>query len=212
MARNLTAEMIAEIEAGRNSPIFLYEGIFVGVTLRLWNGVGELYWDMRQWQGNGWLRGFQGVEENVDMASTGMDIELAGVPQVLISTLLSSTKQNASGKLWLGFLDSTGAVVDDPYLLFEGKLDVPTIDDQVGNPIIQISYEAETVDLDKASDYRYTPESQRIFYANDKGFDYVAQIAATWKGQWGPQKKPPAKKKGKGSTKTKQKNRKDFQI
>ena len=212
MARDLTNDMIAEIEAVKNSPIFLYEGVFIGFTLRLWNGIGDLSWDSQTWQGNGWLRGFQGVEENVDMSSTGMDIELAGVPQFLISTLLNSVQQNASGKLWLGFLDSSGNVVADPYLMFRGKLDVPTIDDQVGNPIIQLSYEAETIDLENASDYRYTPESQKIFYPNDKGFDYVAQLAATWKGQWGPQKKKPAKKTGKGSSKAKPKKKKDFQI
>ena len=45
------------------------------------------------------------------------------------------------------------------------------------------------IDFDKEREYRYTPESQKLFNVNDKGFEYVAQIAKGYKGQWGPTQK-----------------------
>ncbi len=200
MARAITSDFRDELLASTNCPIFLYEGVFVGFTLRLWNGLGNLTWDGNTWLGNGWFRDFSSIEESDDISVTGMEITLAGVPQDLISTVLSSVKQNASGKLWLGFLNSSGAVIADPYLTFEGKLDVPIIDDQPDGPIIQISYESHLVDLDRTKEYRYTTESQKLFDAADKGFEFVEKIAATWKGQWGATKKQIDKKTARKAT------------
>lgn len=202
MARALTAPMIAALTAPSAQPVFFYEGIFVGFTLRLWSGLGDISWNGETWLGNGWFRGFQGVEEDNDLGSTGMEIALAGVPQSLISTILGAIQQNAAGKLWIGALDSSGNIIADPYLMFVGRLDVPTVDDQTSGPIIQISYESHLVDLDRSKEYRYTSESQRIFNATDRGFEYVAQIAKGWKGQWGATQKD-IKKKEERETKKK---------
>lgn len=207
MVRALTNDFKTALVSASITPIFLFRGDFgTGgsvITLRLWSGMGDLSWGSETWLGNGWFRGFQGVEESSDISSTGMDITLAGVPQTLISMVLSSARQNALGELYFGLLDSAGGVIADPCLVFEGRLDVPTIDDQVGGPIIQISYESRLVDLDRSKEYRYTPESQRIFNATDKGFDYVANIAAGWKGQWGPTAKAIKKKESRAATKKK---------
>lgn len=189
MTRDLTTDFVTAATGTRNQPCFIFEGVFVGFTLRLWSGFGDLAWGGHTYLGNGWLQGFQGVEENTDLGSTGMDITLAGVPQDLISTVLGSSQQNASGKLWLAFLDTAGAIIDDPYMMFDGRLDVPTIDDQASGPIIQISYESRLIDLDRTKEYRYTSESQKLFLATDKGFEYVPQVAKGWKGQWGATQK-----------------------
>lgn len=199
--RALTEDMITELTAKVNRPVIFYEGVFVGFTMRLWNGTGELIWNGETWLGNGWFQGFQGIEEDNDLGSTGMEIVLAGVPLDLISTMLGNSQQGASGKLWLGFLATDQSVIEDPYLMFDGKLDVPTIDDKVDGPLIQISYESELLDLDRSKEYRYTPESQKIFNATDRGFDYVAQIATGWKGQWGKTEKKPEKKKDRENAK-----------
>lgn len=192
--RDLTAEFITHLTAARNRPAFFYEGVFVGFTLQLWSGIGSIVWDGKTWLGNGWLQPFKGIEESDDLGSTGMEITLAGVPQSLISTMLGSAMQNANGKLWFGFIDDAGDVVDAPYLMFHGRLDVPTIDDKADGPIIQISYESKLIDLDRSQEFRYTPESHKIFNPTDRGFEYTAQLAKGWKNQWGANAKKIKKK------------------
>lgn len=189
MARNLTTSVKTEIAASLNRPFLLFEGEFSTFTLRLWTGSYDLSWDSKTWLGNGWFTTISSIEESNDLSANGIDITLSGVPQAMISTILDQVKQNAPGRVWLGFLDASGSVIADPYLAFSGKLDVPTIDDQVDGPVISISYESIMIDFDKEREYRYTPESQKLFNVNDKGFEYVAQIAKGYKGQWGPTQK-----------------------
>ena len=196
MARNLSAGFIAAATSSSCKPIFFFEAVLTGLTLRLWSGIGDLSWDSKTWLGNGWIQEFPAVQESTDLGSTGMDVTLAGVPEALISTVLNNAQQNSVGRLWIGFLDSSDAVIADPYLAFEGKLDIPTIDNQTAGPTITFAYESTLVDLDSSKEYRYTPESQKIFAPNDKGFGYVASIAKGWKGQWGAVKQKPPKKTG----------------
>lgn len=194
MVRALTSGFITAATASVNRPIFLYEGIFSNLQLRLWSGTGILTWNSVGWNGNGWLQGWQGIEEADDLSSTGMEIILAGVPQELISAIFSGAMQGGSGKLWIGFLNDSGAVIADPYLAFAGRLDVPTINYKVDGATVQIAYESKLVELDRAKEYRYTSESQHIFAPNDKGFDFVPSVQK-WKGQWGKIKQTKEKKK-----------------
>lgn len=204
--RDLTSGMKAELIAGRVQPIILYEGVFVGFTMRLWTGIGDLSWNSLSWLGNGWLHSIEGIDEDSDIGASGMSITLAGVPRDLISTMLGYAQHGASGKLWLGFLDSSSAVIADPYLMFKGKLDVPTIDDRVTGPIIQVTYDSAISDNDEAKEYRYTPESQHIFTPGDKGFNYVAKLASRWEGQWGQTPKQIKKKQARLEKKKKEKD------
>ena len=53
--RELTSAMKAELVANRTSPVIIYEGEFVGFTLRLWTGISDLSWDGKVFLGNGML-------------------------------------------------------------------------------------------------------------------------------------------------------------
>jgi hypothetical protein len=66
--------------------------------------------------------------------------------------------------------------VADPVLQFEGRLDVPAIEDGEDTATIAISYESELIDLERARERRYTPEDQAIDYPGDLGFAYVAAL------------------------------------
>ena len=67
--RALTTAMKNELVAKTNRPILIYEGIFVGFTLRLWSGVGDLTWGDNVFLGNGWFQGYEGIEEDNDLGS-----------------------------------------------------------------------------------------------------------------------------------------------
>jgi len=198
MARNLTSDMIAALSSERCNPVLLFEATFDTYQMYLWTGTGDLVWNSKTYAGNGWLREPDSIEENTDLGATSMNITLVGVPPVLISVILSQVTHGSPGSLYLACLDDDGDVIADPYLMFAGKLDIPTIDDQTGGPIIQIAYESKFVDFDRSREFRYTRESQRIFAPADRGFDYVTSVQQ-WDGQWG-HKKQKVKKKGERNT------------
>lgn len=196
MARNLTTEMAEQFAAGSIKPVFFFEGEFSSGTLRFWTGRGEITWNSLAWQGNGILHGFQLATETEDIEATGVEVQLAGVSQAVLQIILQTAQTGKPGKIWLGMLDENEAVIEDPYLFFDGKFDTAEILESVKNPEVALKYETRLVELERGRDFRFTPENQKIFYATDKGFDFVAGIQE-WDGFWGTTAKPPPKKDAK---------------
>ena len=180
----LSGDMVTEFEASTLRPIFIFEGTFASSVLRLWDGFGNLTWDSHTWLGNGWFKGMSDVSEDGKLTSKGIDVLLSGVPQSLISLILSEQRHSARGKVWLGCLDSFGAIVDAPYMLFEGGLSSPRINDSTDTAEIVLSYEDDLIILQKSKSLRYNNDAQKALFPLDKGFEYVASLQ-DWKGFWG---------------------------
>jgi len=194
LTRDITAAFISELSASNVNIAYFFEGEFQSSTLRIWSGFGDITWDSKLWYGNGWFQGLGGVGESYDIKATNMEIQLAGVPSSVISLVLNETSQNRVGKIWLGFLDNSGAVIADPYLAFDGKYDSAEIDDGSDGASVTLTYETELIELEKAEERRYTDVGQKGIYPTDKGLEYVTAMA-DWEGFWGVPEKSSKKKK-----------------
>lgn len=188
MARNLTAGFIAEATAASNRPIVLFRGDFASSNLTLWNGWGNLSWAAQTWLGNGWFTGMEGGDETTQVEAVDMTIILSGVPQSLISIVLGDQKQGALGAIWIGFLNSSGAIVADPYLWWKGTYSHAEIDYTPDVPQLRLMYDSPLMDLERPREQRWTHDAQQRLFSGDLGFQYV-KAAANWHGQWGGEKK-----------------------
>ena len=175
MARDLTAGVITQLQAASVEVGVLFEGEFASGWVRLWSGVGTLSWDSRSWSGVGTLLGISGIDETNEIRASGLTVSLSGVPSDLLSAALGDARSGKTGRVYLAFF-SSGSIVADPILQFEGRLDVPAIEDGPDTATISISYESELIDLERARERRYTPEDQAIDFPGDLGFDYVAAL------------------------------------
>lgn len=196
MARALTAGMITELTANTCRPAFFFEAVFESFTLRIWNGVGDISWNSQTWLGNGWFRGFSGARESDDFSRNNLEVHLSGVPDTVLALILAGSKQGAPGKLWLGMLNASRQVIADPYLVYEGKLDIPMLDEGAEDTEVTLTFENEFTSVNRSTDFRWESESQKIFYPTDKGFEYVT-ATQEWTGHWGPKKQKPREKKNK---------------
>lgn len=189
MSRTLDAAFITELTSDLVYPALLYEGQFTGLTVRLWTGLYDLSWDSQTWNGNGWLHGVSLPADTAEIRSQSMTVRLSGVPATLISLVLSDADQQHDGKLWFAYLDSSDRtmVVDDPVLMFTGRLDVPVIKYDAELPTLDITYESRLVDLDRARILRYSDEGQQLLYSGDRGFEYMTFINQ-WRGFWGKER------------------------
>lgn len=173
--RDLSAGMQTAVSAAEVSPILLFEGSFISGNVYAWSGYGTILWNGQNWTGTGTLLSVSEVSENSDTAATGATVTLNGIPQDLISLALSECKQGAFGRIYFGIL-SEGAILANPIVMFEGKLDVPTIDEDAEFSSITITYESRLINLERPRVTRYTKEDQIRLFAGDKGFDYVPSI------------------------------------
>lgn len=173
MARDLTSGMQAAVVAKSLTPIFFYEGEFSGGTLRLTSAAG-ITWNGQIWAA-GHLIGIGAIEETTEIRASGLQITL-GFDASVLQTALAQVRSGKPGRVWIGVLDSSGAIIADPYLAFEGRLDVSDI--VMGGEVctVQIAYESRLIDLERARERRYTTEDQHIEYPDDTGFDGVPAL------------------------------------
>ena len=203
MSRDLTAAMVAALSADTLRLGYFFEFVMDSATIRLSSTRRDISWNGYTWQGNGWFHGEESLEEDIDADPGTMTIKLTGIPALLLSSLLSDTSSDNSGKIYLVCFDAAGAVVADPYPMFTGLLDDIEISEGAERSDIRVSFVNRLTLLEKTSGFRFTAAAQRSRYGDDAGFDYVASLA-DWDGRWGANQKKPKKKE-----RDKNKNKKD---
>lgn len=184
MARALTADMLTAIATGVLKPIFLYEGEFSGGTVRLFTGSGTLSWDGHSWTGDNGLMRINSISEAGDLSAVNFTVSLNGQVQSLLAVALGQVRRGKPGSVWLGLLDSAGALHPDPFLCFKGRADKPDIVPDPNECMVAVAYESRLIDAARRRERRYTPEDQAIDYPGDRGFDFVAGLQDS-KISWG---------------------------
>lgn len=178
--RDLHADLETAIIAPVVYPVLFLAGEFATGWGRWWTGVGEITWDGYTWLGLGALLRLSTVTETTSVSAQGFAIDLSGQSSANLSLALQSCRQGKIGRIWLGAMNAAGVLQGDPYLLREGKLDVAGGHDDGESAIITVSYEDRLIDLERPREYRYTTESQRLFYPNDLGFEFVPSLQDTF--------------------------------
>lgn len=193
--RSITSALRAALTAGECWPRFFVEAEIDGSTLRYWTGHHDISWDGHTWLGSGLLKHIGNVSESGGAEANGWTVGLAGEPSAIVSISLQSLFTNYVGKLWLGLVDSSNAVISDPFLLFEGLLDSAELNDNLEEASLVLSYESKLIAMNKVNEFRYNAETQKTFYPADTGFRYMEALE-DWIGYWGRRRKKKRKKSG----------------
>lgn len=107
-ARDLSAGMLAAIEAGHVLPALLYEGEFNDGSqtfLRLWTGVGTLSWDSKSWTGGGKLLEVSVLREKAAVEAVGFSVKVSGIPSTDIALALTAARRNLPGRVYLALFE-----------------------------------------------------------------------------------------------------------
>lgn len=174
--RNLSAAMQAISQAKVLRPIVLIDLLFDSGSVYLWNGHGNLTNNSNDYIGAGELLAIGAISERTDLTATGASITLNGIKQSLLTISLSEPYQNRTAIIRLGAINESGDVVADPVVMFQGKMDVMTIEDSGEIATITVQCESKFMQLDRAKVRRYTAEDQKIDHPTDTFFDYMAKI------------------------------------
>ena len=178
MARALHANTIAELTKANVKIALLVEFDFPAGFIRYWTGFGTLAWSGNNYTGQGNLLGASFADETEEVRATGAAFTLTGLrsDNVNLTEALTTEYQNRAAKAWLAFFNASDAIISDPVLIFEGRMDNMEIEESGETTTITMRCENILVDLERARDRRYTPEDQKIDYPTDKGLDFVPTI------------------------------------
>ena len=208
MTRTLPATMATGVEAVSIDVFFAIELFFDTTTLRFWSGLGEATIQGETYVGSGNMIQISSVEESMDISAKGATLTLSGLPSNLLSLALSEPYQGRKCKIFFGLKDNasqflqaengdflqteSGAYFDltvgEPEAvmteIFTGFMDQMNIEEAADTSTIALYVESRLIDLQKARERRYTSESQKSRFPNDRGFEFVEDLQRK-RFQWG---------------------------
>lgn len=196
MSRGLTAGADTETKSPTPSAVVFVELDFASGFVRAWDGLGAFPWDSKTWTGTGTLGGIGPVAEKAGVNATGLTLTLDGVDSALIATALTEDYQGRAVNIWLGFLNSSLAVIADPKNVFGGIMDYMEVEEDGPTSTITVYCESWLRVLNRSKDRRYTDQDQQLRFAGDRGFEFVGLLADTpvyW-GQSDPKQTPATRK------------------
>lgn len=177
MSRSLTSAMQSAVTADLVRPITLVQCAFDSGNLNLWNGIGNITVDSVDYVGAGTLLSISAISESAELTANGITVALSGVTEPLISKARDEDYQGRELKVLLGIINEDGTVSVDPVVVFSGFMDTMVLNDGGETATIQVTVENRLIEFERTRVRRYTAEDQKIDYPNDKGLEFVAEMA-----------------------------------
>jgi hypothetical protein len=179
MSRTVPASILTALGQGAIEPFYAIEIDLDSGPLRLWTGYGDRTVDGQTYSGGGDLMGIDGLEEVADLAAKVVTLTLSGMPANIINAALQEPYQRRRVRILWSVNSIPGVVTvtsNDFVEVFSGSLNEMLIDDGPEAGTISVTVDSRLVELERASNFRYTSESHKSRYATDTFFDFVADI------------------------------------
>jgi hypothetical protein len=174
MTRDLTTGMAAEVAKAALAPLIFLELDFSSGFVRVCTGVGTIRWDGKDWSGAGYLLGLSPAEETSSIEATSMSFTLSGVPSALVATAYGDFSQGRAARMWLSAYDlGAGAIISDPVLIFAGRMDTISDDDDGATAQITVTAESNLADLSRPRTRFFTNQDQQRLFSGDRSLRFV---------------------------------------
>jgi hypothetical protein len=177
MARGLASAFKTELATKNISPVFLVHLGFatpVYLTNNSFPLVSSVSGSSITYTANGHLKSITGVSETNQPTKNSLAIQLSAVDQTYVSIILNENIIGKEVKIYRGLLDSSNALISDPFLLFYGTIDEHRIVDNTDSANVTLSVTSHWATFDKESGRTTSDNSQQRFFSGDKGMEFAA--------------------------------------
>jgi hypothetical protein len=171
MSRTVPSAILTALAQPEVEPFYAVEIDLDSGPLRLWTGYGDRTIEGNTYTGGGTLMSIEGLEEVADLSAKNITLTLSGMPAEVISLALQEPYQRRKVRVLWGVRD-----VSDFVEVFSGSLNQMVIEDSAESGTISVTVDSKLVELERASNRRYTSESHKARYPSDTFFDFVAKI------------------------------------
>ncbi len=177
--RGATPAVITEMGKARNQPCHLVAVVFDDVTTYMTDAYKTITYDGNDYVGVGHFLGFSDIEETADLAVASMTVSLSGVDQTFINAFLSKNYIDRQIVIYKAFLDtSTDALISDPILIFDGRMDAPTIIENPDSGTCTVAVNATNawVDFERRPGRKTSDAEQQLAFAGDLGMEFASEV------------------------------------
>ncbi len=177
MARGLSSSVKTELATSNISPVFLVHLGFA-TPIYLTNCgfplTSSVSGSSVTYTASGHLRSITGVSETNKPTKNSLAIQLSAVDQTYSAVVLGENVIGKEVKIYRGLLDSTNALISDPFLLFYGTIDEYKIVDTTDTANVIINVTSHWATFDKESGRTTSDNSQQRFFSGDRGMEFAA--------------------------------------
>ena len=181
----LTPALDAALSAPAPTVFGAVEISLPGYDLRLLDGAGVVSFGGKTFVGRdpiyGTLAAIEDIGDGVTDEAPAVGITLLPASDAAAASLAAPTMQGSPVAIWIGAIDrATGAVIPDPYPLFLGELDVPTL--RSGANSRSLEYEVVSVFerfFDDDEGARLADGFHKSVWPGEHGFAFVTGVTET---------------------------------
>ena len=177
MARGLSSAVKTELATGNIAPVHLIDLNFSTpqyLTDCSFNLTSSISGSSRTYTASGHILNIGNSQEGSKPIKNSLNLTLSGVDQSFISIALNENIINATVQIYRAFLNSSNAIISDPFLLFDGFIDQYSIEDDTTTANIGLNITSHWGNFEKVSGRRTSDTSQQRFFSGDKGFEFSA--------------------------------------
>ena len=177
MSRGLSSSVITELATGNIAPVHLIDLNFSTpqyLTDCSFNLTSSISGSSRTYTASGHLLNIGNTQEGSTPIKNSFNLTLSGVDQSFISIALNENIINSTVQIYRAFLNSSNAIISDPFLLFDGFIDQYSIEDDTTTANIGLNITSHWGNFEKVSGRRTSDTSQQRFFSGDKGFEFSA--------------------------------------
>lgn len=176
MNRGSTLAFQNEIIKPENMPVHLVSVHLDSEILYMNDSYKTINYDSNDYLGVGYFMGFSDIEEAAEVMVSSMTLSLSGIDKTMINLVLNNNYINRVVRIYTAFLNvNSHVLVISPVLIFEGKMDTPTIseDPDGGKSTVSVSATNSWVDFDRKTGRHANDIEQQRLYSGDRGFEFA---------------------------------------
>lgn len=183
--RGATSAVQAQITAEQNRVFHLFELYLSGVTVRVTDFNRPITWGGNTYEGLGVLLDYEGIDESLGLQVQQIKIRLNVADPGLISAILQYHYIGRRVVVRKAFADSDWNLIIDPVPIFDGRVDVPEINENPddGTCIMTLYASSHLIDFERVAGRHTNHAETQVYFPGDKGFEYADQLAGreiTW--------------------------------
>ena len=185
MARSLDSALVTEATSSFFSFIVFVDIVLHDSTLYLHNALGSYTFGGQTYLGVGDFGGIGSVEEGVALSPYNITLTLSGLDATLMSDVLTEAFYLRAVNLYIGAMDSTGALVADPDKIWSGFTDHAEIVTGEVNAI-RLICESELIIFERNNGRVFSDADQQNAFSGDVFFEYLPQmedLKVVWRGR-----------------------------
>lgn len=182
MARSLNASVLTEIA---KDSVQMCHLLYMGLNTAqyLTDAPHDIDYSSNTYTSSSYLLSMGTVEESSDVRVGTVAIDLSSVSQAFTSIFLTYPYIGKQVIIRRAFLDSTGSIIGDPVIIYDGRIDGFDMTESDQDSTITVTVSSHWSDFEKKAGRYTNTSSQELFFTGDKGFEFAANSVKDLK--WG---------------------------